>query len=313
MKIYEIEKYIGKKIGKWTVTEYVGKRHNSQCVRCICNECGNEIILPLIQLIHEKDHVCIKCKANNNYKNTRLYSAWSRIRYAARTSNLPICTEWANNFFLFAKWSYENGYDHNLPSWECTFTKLTKDLGYIPSNCKWTTRSEHQIYAEKDVSNTKSKYAGIIARDDTYKSKWFARVDKDGKQIFLKSYKTIEEAVKARNEYIIENNLPHKIQTYKSTPKEIWRDVVGYEGLYEVSSFGRVRSLIRDNKILNYEQSCRFNRVDLYNGKTKKKKHVALLVAEAFIPNPDHFEKVIHKNKNKRDDRVENLRWYTHY
>lgn len=237
IKKSEIGSYIGKKIGKWVIKEYMSngyKKYVHNCVKCVCSDCGHEIVLPLRDLIMKKDHVCKQCKhiavlekkrnekerlkakrIEKLYKKTKLYHMWCGIVRRAKVYGLPIDSEWSNDFFSFSKWAYENGYDPNLPTSECIFTKVTKSLGYVPSNCKWCTWSEKVIHSERDYSNTKSKYAGIIARDKLYKSKWFARVDINNKQIFLKSYKTIEDAVNARNEYITKNNLPHKLQEYK--------------------------------------------------------------------------------------------------
>lgn len=103
---------------------------------------------------------------------------------------------------------------------------------------------------------------------------------------------------------------------------EIWKPVVGYEGLYEVSSLGNVRSLDRINavgrmikgKILKPQtnhSSGGYKQVVLYNKGCKTYK-VCRLVAKAFIPNPENKPCVDHINTVRTDDRVENLRWVTH-
>lgn len=94
-------------------------------------------------------------------------------------------------------------------------------------------------------------------------------------------------------------------------PKEIWKDVVGYEGHYSISSSGNIKSLKFDKeRILKYQlNDGEYYRVHLsLNGKLKRRS-VHQLVAEAFLNHvPCGFELVVeHKNQIKTDNRVENL------
>ena len=103
--------------------------------------------------------------------------------------------------------------------------------------------------------------------------------------------------------------------------EEIWRPIVGYEGLYEVSSYGRVRSLDRyDNKnhfrkglIMKQNNDGRgyMSVILCLNGKIKKYL-VHRLVAQAFIPNPDNLPEVNHKDENPENNSVTNLEWCDH-
>ena len=90
-----------------------------------------------------------------------------------------------------------------------------------------------------------------------------------------------------------------------------WRDVVGYEGLYKVSTEGNIKS-IRRNKILSQDTNQDgYKRVQLYKNKASKNYSVHRLVAQAFIPNPDNLPQVNHKDEDKSNNCVSNLEWIT--
>jgi hypothetical protein len=93
-------------------------------------------------------------------------------------------------------------------------------------------------------------------------------------------------------------------------PNEIWKDIVETDGKYLISSLGRIYSNIslrilniNPNKITGYVN------VPLDKRQGGKSYRVHRLVAKAFIPNPLNKKEVNHKNKDKSDNRVENLEW----
>lgn len=94
---------------------------------------------------------------------------------------------------------------------------------------------------------------------------------------------------------------------------EIWRDIKDYEGLYQVSNFGRVRSLVTDShrrkRILKQSFRGYYLKVKLIKDNKQKIVSVHRLVAEAFLPNPLNLPCVNHKDENKTNNSVDNLEW----
>ena len=94
---------------------------------------------------------------------------------------------------------------------------------------------------------------------------------------------------------------------------EIWKDIDGYEGLYQVSNLGRVKSLHHNKeKILKGSYAKEgYHLISLSKEGTQKRCLVHRLVATAFIPNPYKLECVNHKDENPRNNNVDNLEWCT--
>ena len=97
---------------------------------------------------------------------------------------------------------------------------------------------------------------------------------------------------------------------------EVWKDIDGYEGSYQVSNMGRIKSLnynrTKKHQILKQSTSRKgYLSIDLNVFKRRKLCLVHRLVAMAFIPNPEGKPSVDHKNTIITDNRVENLRWMT--
>lgn len=106
---------------------------------------------------------------------------------------------------------------------------------------------------------------------------------------------------------------------------EIWKDIEGFEGMYQISNHGRVKSLERFVYCKSKTNPNRIKECIRKTGSDKDGYHIVSLkksqktyirkihrlVATAFIPNPDHKEEVNHINGDKQDNRIDNLEWAT--
>ena len=105
---------------------------------------------------------------------------------------------------------------------------------------------------------------------------------------------------------------------------EIWKDIKGYEGIYQISNLGNIKSLdhyirqrnnnykLYHGKTLKpYMTSTGYYKIDLHNGKKRKIMLIHRLIANAFIPNPDDLPEVNHIDGNKTNNNIDNLEWCT--
>ncbi len=108
--------------------------------------------------------------------------------------------------------------------------------------------------------------------------------------------------------------------------QEVWKDVVGYEGYYQVSNLGRVKSLqtkayshakkcaipvMREKILKPFPDTDKYLMIDLKKDGNRNCQKVHRLVAKAFITNPDNLPQVNHKDENKQNNCVDNLEWCT--
>lgn len=94
---------------------------------------------------------------------------------------------------------------------------------------------------------------------------------------------------------------------------EIWKDIIGYEGYYKVSNFGRVKSIYAMGGLIlkQRKQNSGYLIVHLYKEKTREAKTVHRLVSKAFIPNPENKPHVNHLDGDKSNNKLDNLDWCT--
>lgn len=109
---------------------------------------------------------------------------------------------------------------------------------------------------------------------------------------------------------------------------EIWRDIEGYEGLYQISNLGRIKRVARASKnkgtygsmyqykekILSPQENKRrfgYYEISLHKNKKEKRFKIHRLVACAFVPNPNNKPEVNHIDGDKRNNKATNLEWVT--
>ena len=145
----------------------------------------------------------------------------------------------------------------------------------------------------------------------------FGKIEKDHTRTIQGAYcphcKIKDSDIKLWQELIkLMEEKQHK-NTTADQQDEVWKDVVGYEGLYRISSHGTVCRLYKNGKV-NFMTPRILNgywRVKLCNGNTQKEYFLHRLIAQAFIPNPENKPEINHINGIKTDNRIENLEWVT--
>ena len=104
---------------------------------------------------------------------------------------------------------------------------------------------------------------------------------------------------------------------YRGDRMEEWRDIEGYEGLYQISNLGRVKSFPnckrKTTRILKQKKDNNgYVLVNLYKNKVMKTYLLHRLVAKAFLENPNNYPCINHKDENKENNNVNNLEWCTY-
>ena len=190
--LYECQ-YCGK---EWeTMVQNVKEGHTKSC-GCLSGEKHGLRQNKFYKTWYNMVHRCVSPK-NKEYKH-----------YGAR--GITVCKEWLDikNFVAWCDLTHPNIEGISLD-------RIDVNGNYEPNNCRWADRTTQNTNQRMKKNNT-SGFVGVSWVEA--RLKWVSRITTEKKRIWLGDYKTIEEAVLARDNYIIENKLPHKLSTdYKGT------------------------------------------------------------------------------------------------
>ena len=185
-----------------------------------CQYCGKEFETNIqsVKCGNTKSCGCLIGKnMTHGLRSNRFYDTWYNMlrrcnnlesinykNYGAR--GITVCEEWLNvsNFVAWCDLTYPNIED-------ATLDRINNDKGYSPENCTWSDKTTQAIN-QRIQKNNKSGYVGVTYHKKGI-AKWRSSIGSNNKVINIGSFKTKEEAVLARDNYIIENKLPHKLST----------------------------------------------------------------------------------------------------
>ncbi len=94
--------------------------------------------------------------------------------------------------------------------------------------------------------------------------------------------------------------------------EEVFKTIKGFENLYEISNLGRVKNLTSGKILKNSFNAKRYYQLGLYKKGKESKKRIHVLMASAFIPNPENKRCVDHIDKVRTNNNINNLRWATY-
>lgn len=183
-----------------------------------CQYCGQEFEAQ-IGNVRRQPHTSCGCRAGNpthGLRNNKFYETWNAMirrcnnpkhksypNYGGR--GITVCDEWLDvtNFAAWCESTHPNmeGY---------TLDRVDNDKGYSPDNCTWADKTTQCLNQRISKRNT----SGVVGVSYNNRGEvWTAYISVNNTKKHIGSFKTIEEAVLARDNYITQNNLPHKLST----------------------------------------------------------------------------------------------------
>ena len=186
----------------------------------LCPACTTSVEVRVVGGLKAKS--CYPCsrkiggikRAKHNDSESLLHRRWRMLHQRCSNPNnkkfkdygargVKVCAEWSD-YLTFKEWAVENGYDSRL-----SIDRIDNDGGYSPDNCRFTTATIQQRNSRLIRSNNKSGYRGVAIHKQT--NKWRAYIGINGRQVPLGLFPTSLEAAKARDMYVVDNELEHTL------------------------------------------------------------------------------------------------------
>ena len=180
----------------------------------LCPKCDTQFTVDNTQR-NKKRKMCFSCFKNSGVTKEypRLYNIWKGMRSRVNSKDphkvrsykakgITVCDEWAT-FETFKNWALSNGYSDKL-----TIDRIDNDLGYTPDNCRWAGATIQGANTRQLYSHNTSSYRGV---SEYTKGHFHSYINVDNNRINIGYYDTAIEAAKARDTYIIDNDLEHTL------------------------------------------------------------------------------------------------------
>lgn len=205
----------GNRYGRLYVVKlaYIGKPE--AVWHCVC-DCGETTFVRGTDLRRGATRSCgclfLELKTKHGYCHHKLYKIWSSMvgrcvnknnqsykNYGGR--GIFVCDEWRERPESFIKWALDNGWKDGLH-----LDRRENDSGYCPRNCRFIKQGENNLNQRMRKDNS-TNFVGVYRKGKGY----FASIGVNKKRIYLGCFSDSISAARARNDYIISNNLKHKL------------------------------------------------------------------------------------------------------